>query len=88
MTSEQVEQATGRLKKYSVGLLGTSDKPSQLAQFLENYIELYKEATAMSEDVTAFQRNKAKLDALLMLTTDMREFEKQHKEEEHERYNQ
>lgn len=85
MTEEQVEQAEKTAKKLAVGLLGTKDSPTQFARFLEVYIELNKEFTAMSANADSFVKNKARLDTLLSLATDLRELESQYKEEEHER---
>lgn len=82
MTDEQLEAAHKGLVKLSAGLLGTAANPTQLARFLNEYIEIKKEETVMSGSADRYVLNKAALDALISLCTDIRELEKTYKEQQ------
>lgn len=82
MTEEQFEVSRKNILKLSAGLLGTAANPTQLARFLNEYIEIKKEETVMSGSAERYVLNKAALDALISLCTDIRELEKTYKEQQ------
>jgi hypothetical protein len=89
MRGEEYEESLRRAQRLAVGLLGTREKPTKLADFLDVYIELEKEHTAMAIDEIGYQGHKGQLTATLKLVEDIKEWERaeiQKRKEEENRH--
>lgn len=85
MTDKQLEELKDAMVVYSAGILGTVERPSHTALFLDGYIQLQKETVAMCADETDWRRERSVLDGLLTLATAIRTYEhvynEKHKQE-------
>jgi hypothetical protein len=80
MTEEEVQVTQKDMCRWSAGLLGTKETPTNVAKFLNGYIQLQKESVSSCDDELTWRREKSILDGLLGLANAIRHYEDTYKE--------